>query len=140
MKYIKENIYNESILRKALINWRNKIIPIIYLDKLYKIKLGYKIFKLGLKKLHERQIYDNIDAFAKYSRKIWLLKYIVKNLELKKNYEYIYYCFNKWNNISEIQKMKEKIYLLFKTYILTYKINERLFQSQKDDIINILKK
>ena len=83
---IKEQITNESRLRSALLKWRSKLVPIDYLARLKRIRKGCKIFKKGLKKRDERQIFDNINELAKYNRKNNLLKKIINiiNPEIEK--------------------------------------------------------
>lgn len=57
---IKEQMNNEAKLRAALFKWRANLIPIDYINRLKQIRKGCKLFKLGLKKLHERDILDNV--------------------------------------------------------------------------------
>ena len=80
---VKEKINNESLLRSALLKSRSKLVPIDYLERLTRIRKGCKIFKRGLKKRDERDIFDNISSLAKYNRKNNLLKKFVEELNPK---------------------------------------------------------
>ena len=80
---VKEKINNESRLRSALLKWRSKLVPIDYLDRLKQIRKGCKLFKRGLRKMDEGQIFDRINELAKYNRKNNLLKKFVQVLNPK---------------------------------------------------------
>jgi hypothetical protein len=75
---IKAKINNQTKLRAALLKWRAALAPVNYLDRLKHIKKGCKIFKRGLKKRDERQIFDGIYELARKNRKKYLLKKIIK--------------------------------------------------------------
>ena len=60
---------NQAKLRAALLKWRAALAPVNYLDRIKQIKKGCKIFKRGLKKRDERQIFDGIYALARKNRK-----------------------------------------------------------------------
>ena len=57
---MKEKMNNEAKLRAALLKWRANLISLDYLNKIKKIRKGCKLFKLGLKKMHEKDILDNL--------------------------------------------------------------------------------
>ena len=68
---------NEAKLRRALLKWRANLISLDYLNKIKKIRKGCKLFKLGLKKMHEKDILDNVKQLAKENKKKNLLKNII---------------------------------------------------------------
>ena len=63
---------NQAKLRAALLKWRAALAPVNYLDRKKQIKKGCKIFKRGLKKRDERQIFDGINELARKNRKEYL--------------------------------------------------------------------
>jgi hypothetical protein len=65
---IKAKMNNQAKLRAALLKWRAALAPVNYLDRIKQIKKGCKIFKRGLKKRDERQIFDGIYALARKNR------------------------------------------------------------------------
>ena len=137
---IKEKINNESRLRSALLKWRSKLVPIDYLDRLKQIRKGCKIFKRGLKKRDERQIFDNIQALAKYNRKNNLLKKFIEELNPKIANYHLKRCIDIWKSkLGDTQRMKNKIHLLFEDYVWSDKVHEGLFKTPKEDIINTFK-
>ena len=137
---IKEKLNNESRLRSALLKWRSKLVPIDYLDRLKQIRKGCKIFKRGLKKRDEREIFDNINALAKYNRKNNLLKKFINELNPKIAKYHLQRCIDVWKGkLGDTQRMKNKIHLLFEDYIWSDKVHEGLFKSPKEDLINIFK-
>ena len=137
---VKEQITNESRLRSALLKWRSKLVPIDYLDRLKRIRKGCKIFKRGLKKRDERQIFDNINELAKYNRKNNLLKKIIKVINPEIEKYHMKRCIDIWKSkLGDTQRMKNKIHLLFEDYVYSDKIHDGLFRDSKDDIINLFK-
>jgi hypothetical protein len=137
---IKEQITNESRLRSALLKWRSKLVPIDYLARLKRIRKGCKIFKKGLKKRDERQIFDNINELAKYNRKNNLLKKIINIINPEIEKYHMKRCLDIWKSkLGDTQRMKNKIHLLFDDYVYSDKIHEGLFNNAKNDIINLLK-
>jgi hypothetical protein len=137
---IKEQITNESRLRSALLKWRSKLVPIDYLARLKRIRKGCKIFKKGLKKRDERQIFDNINELAKYNRKNNLLKKIINIINPEIEKYHMKRCLDIWKSkLGDTQRMKNKIHLLFDDYVYSDKIHEGLFNDAKNDIINLLK-
>ena len=137
---IKEQITNESRLRSALLKWRSKLMPIDYLDRLKRIRKGCKIFKKGLKKRDERQIFDNIIELAKYNRKNNLLEKIINVINPEIGKYHMKRCLDIWKSkLGDTQRMKNKIHLLFDDFVYSDKIHEGLFNDAKNDIINLLK-
>ena len=51
---------NQAKFRTALLKQRAALAPVNYLDRIKQIKKGCKIFKRGLEKRDERQIFDGI--------------------------------------------------------------------------------
>ena len=135
-----DKISKESILRSALLRWRSKLVPVDYLERLKRIRKGCKIFKRGLKKLDEREIFDNISELAKYNRKNNLLKKFVEELNPKIAKYHLQRAIDVWKSkLGDTQRMKNKIHLLFEDYIWSDKVHEGLFKSPKEDLINIFK-
>ena len=133
----KKKINNQSKLRAALLKWRASLAPVSYLDRIKNIKKGCKIFKRGLKKRDERQIFDGISELAKKNRKKYLLQKIIKviqpNLDKYRMKESIY----RWKNkLGDTQKMKKKMKSLLEDYLYSDKIHEGLFTNPTDDILD----
>ena len=137
---IKEQITNESRLRSALLKWRSKLVPIDYLDRLKQIRKGCKIFKKGLKKRDERQIFDNINALARYNRKNNLLKKIITIINPEIEKYHMKRCIDVWKSkLGDTQRMKNKIHLLFEDYLYSDQVHNGLFDKPKEDIINLFR-
>ena len=137
---VKEQITNESRLRSALLKWRSKLVPIDYLDRLKRIRKGCKLFKKGLKKRDEREIFDNINELAKYNRKNNLLKKIINEINPEIAKYHMKRCIDIWKSkLPDTQRMKNKIHLLFEDYLYSDKVHEGLFDKSKNDIINLFK-
>ena len=137
---VKEKLNNESRLRSALLKWRSKLVPIDYLDRLKQIRKGCKLFKRGLRKRDEGQIFDRINELAKYNRKNNLLKKFVEELNPKIAKYHLQRCIDIWKSkLGDTQRMKNKIHLLFEDYVWSDKIHEGLFKSPKEDLVNIFK-
>ena len=137
---VKEQITNESRLRSALLKWRSKLVPIDYLDRLKQIRKGCKLFKRGLKKRDERQIFDNINELAKYNRKNTLLKIIINEINPEIAKYHMKRCLDIWKSkVPDTQRMKNKIHLLFEDYLYSDKVHDGLFRNSKEDIINLFK-
>ena len=137
---MKEKINNESRLRAALLKWRSKLVPLDYLERLKRIRKGCKLFKRGLKKRDERQIFDNISSLAKYNWKNTLLKKFVEELNPKLAKYHLQRCIDVWKSkLGDTQRMKNKIHLLFEDYVWSDKVHEGLFRKPKEDIINLFK-
>ena len=137
---IKDKMSNESKLRAALLKWRTNLISLNYLDNIKKIRRGCKLFKLGLKKLHERDIVNNLKNISKENGKGIILKKIlnvtIPNLE-KYN---LRRAFNIWKSkLVDTEKMKTKINNLFDDYIYSEKVHEKIFKKPKEDLLNLLK-
>ena len=137
---VKEKMSNEARLRAALLKWRTNLISINYLDTIKQIRKGCKLFKLGLKKLHERDILNNLKEKGKQNRK----KNILTNTIIK----IIPSLYNKkmknaidiWKNkLGDTQKMKEKMKNLLDDYLYSDNIHQGLFKKPKEDIINLFK-
>ena len=137
---VKEKITNESRLRSALLKWRSKLVPIDYLNRLKQIRKGCKLFKRGLKKMDEREIFDNINELAKYNRKNNLLKKIINEINPEIAKYHMKRCLDIWKSkLPDTQKMKNKIHLLFEDYIYSDKVHNGLFDESKTDIIYLFK-
>ena len=137
---VKEQITNESRLRSALLKWRSKLVPIDYLDRLKQIRKGCKIFKKGLKKRDERQIFDSINELAKYNRKNNLLKKIITIINPEIEKYHMKRCIDIWKSkLGDTQRMKNKIHLLFEDYLYSDKVHDGLFRKPKEDIIDLFK-
>ena len=137
---VKEQITNESRLRSALLKWRSKLVPIDYLDRLKQIRKGCKLFKRGLKKRDEREIFDNINELAKYNRKNNLLKKIINEINPEIAKYHMKRCLDIWKSkLPDTQRMKNKIHLLFEDYLYSDKMHDVLFHKSKDDIINLFR-
>ena len=95
---VKEKINNESLLRSALLKWRSKLVPIDYLDRLKQIRKGCKLFKRGLRKRDEGQIFDRINELARYNRKNNLLKTFVEELNPKIAKYHLQRCIDVWKS------------------------------------------
>ena len=137
---VKEQITKESRLRSALLKWRSKLVPIDYLDRLKQIRKGCKLFKRGLRKRDEREIFDNINQLAKYNRKNNLLKKIINEINPEIARYHMKRCIDVWKSkLPDTQRMKNKIHLLFEYYLYSDKVHEGLFDKSKNDIINLFK-
>ena len=77
---LKEKMNNDSKLRTALLKWRTNLISLDYLNKIKQIRKGCKLFKLGLKKIHEKDILGKVNDLAKENRKKKLLENIIKKI------------------------------------------------------------
>ena len=134
---IKEKMNNEARLRAALLKWRAKLISLDYLNKIKQIKKGCKKFKLGLKKLNERDILDKINNLAKQNKKKNLLKNIInKTIPDLENYQ-LKRALDIWKSrLEDTPKMKNKIRELFEDYIYSDSVHHGLFEQPKNDIIN----
>jgi hypothetical protein len=137
---MKNKMNKEALLRKALLRWRSNLISLNYLDTIKQIRKGCKFFKLGLKKLHEKDVLDNIKALSKQNRK----KNILKNTIIKKIPELqkknIKKYFDIWKSkLGDTPKMKNKMKNLLEDYLYTDKIHQDQFNKPKQDIINLFK-
>ena len=137
---VKEKMSNEARLRAALLKWRKNLISINYLDSIKQIRKGCKLFKLGLKKMHERDIFDNVKELGNQNRKKNLLqKIIIKMIpdllkQKMKNY------FDIWKNkLGDTDKLKNKMKKLLDDYTYSDKVHQGLFLKPKEDIINLFK-
>ena len=137
---IKSKMSDEARLRSALLKWRTNLISINYLNTLKKIRKGCKLFKLGLKKLHERDILNNIKNLSKDNKKNNILKKIIikliPDLEKQKMKTYL----DIWKNkLNDTQRMKNKMKNLLDDYIYSDKIHQDLFNKPKNEIVNLFK-
>ena len=131
---------NEAKLRRALLKWRANLISLDYLNKIKKIRKGCKLFKLGLKKMHEKDILDNVKQLAKENKKKNLLKNIINKTIPELNKYRIKQALDIWKNkLQDTAKMKNKIKQLFEDYIYSDHVHDGLFKQPKDDIINMFK-
>ena len=136
----KEKMSKENKLRMALLKWRSIIISMNYLDNLKKIRKGCKLLKLGLKKMHENDIFNNLKDIQRKKNINSILKKIFENNINRLNKEGMKKAFNKWKNIlEEIKKDKNKIKNIFEKFILSDKIHKDLISKPKIDLINLAK-
>ena len=139
-KIVKEQMNNEARLRAALLKWRANLIPLDYLNRLKQIRKGCKLFKLGLKKMHEREVLDKVKDLAKENRKKNLLRNIIIKLipELAK-YQ-MKRAIDIWKSkLGDTDRMKNKIRQLFEDYIYSDRVHDGLFKRPKEDIIDLFK-
>ena len=136
----KEKMSKENKLRMALLKWRSNIISMNYLDNLKKIRKGCKLLKLGLKKMHEKDILNNLKDIERKKNIYKILKNIFDNNINRLNKERLKNAFNKWKNILEnIKNEKKKMKNLFDKYLLSDKIHQNIFEKPKLDVINLAK-
>ena len=137
---VKEKMTKENKLRMALLKWRSNIISMNYLDNLKKIRKGCKQLKLGLKKMHEKDIFNNLKEIQRKSNINNLLKNIFdKNIQ-RLDKERIKNAFNKWKNVLEaINNDNNTMKNMFDAYIFTDAMHKLLFEKPKMDIINLAK-
>ena len=137
---VKEKMNNEAKLRRALLKWRANLISLDYLNKIKKIRKGCKLFKLGLKKMHEKDILDNVKQLAKENKKKNLLKNIINKTIPELNKYRIKQALDIWKNkLQDTAKMKNKIKQLFEDYIYSDHVHDGLFKQPKEDIIDMSK-
>ena len=137
---VKDQMNNEARLRAALLKWRANLIPLDYLNRLKQIRKGCKLFKLGLKKMHERDVLDKVKDLAKENRKKTLLRNVITKLipELAK-YQ-MKRALDVWKSkLGDTDRMKNKIKQLFEDYIYSDRVHDGLFKKPKEDIIDLLK-
>ena len=136
----KERMSNEARLRTALLKWRTNLISMNYLDNIKNIRKGCKLLKLGLKKMHEGDILDNLKDLSKLNSQKTILNKIVSetipNLAIKKMKTF----FDVWRSkIGDTQKMTNKLTDLLEDYIYTDRVHSALFKQPKEDLINLAK-
>ena len=137
---IKEQMNNEARLRAALLKWRANLIPLNYLSRLKEIRKGCKLFKLGLKKMHERDILDKVKDLAKENRKNNLLKTIIMQLIPDLEKYQMKRAMDIWKSkLGDTDKMKNKIKQLFEDYVYSDRVHDGLFKKPKEDIIDLFK-
>ena len=136
----KEKMSKENKLRMALLRWRSNIISMNYLDNLKKIRRGCKLLKLGVKKMHEKNIFDNIKNLLRQKDIKNNLRNLVDKMNIKLNNAKEKNALNKWKSIlDDIKKEKFKIKNLFEKYINTAQMHQNLFAKPKIDIVNLAK-
>ena len=136
----KEKMSKENKLRMALLRWRSNIISMNYLDNLKKIRRGCKLLKLGVKKMHEKNIFDNMKELLRQNDIKNNLEKLIDKMNIKLNNEKEKNAFNKWKKVlDDIKKEKFKIKNLFEKYINTDKMHQNIFEKPKIDIINLAK-
>ena len=137
---VKNKMNDKALLRKALLRWRTNLISINYLDTIKKIRKGCKNLKLGLKKMHEKELLDKIKDLSKQNRKNNILKNtIMKTIpELEKQNMKKY--FDIWKSkLNDTPKMKNKMKNLLEDYLYSDKIHQDQFNKPKQEIINLFK-
>ena len=118
---------NQSKLRAALLKWRAALAPVNYLDRIKQIKKGCKIFKRGLKKRDERQIFDGIYNLARKNRKKYLLEKIVNEINPNLDKYRMKECIDLWKSkLGDTQKMKNKMGNLLEDYLYSDRIHDEL--------------
>ena len=136
----KEQMNNEARLRAALLKWRANLIPLDYLNRLKQIRKGCKLFKLGLKKMHEGDVLDKIKDLAEENRKKYLLKNIIIQLIPELSKYHMKRAIDIWKNkLGDTDKMKNKIRQLFEDYIYSDRVHDGLFKKPKENIIDLIK-
>ena len=137
---IKEKISNESRLRSALLKWRTNLLSINYLDTIKQIRKGCKLFKLGLRKMHDRDILNNVKEFVNQNRKNNILKNIINKIIPELYNLMMKNAIKIWKNkLDDTQKMKDKIKSLLYNYIYSDKVHQGLFKKPKEEIIKLFK-
>ncbi len=137
---MKDQMNNEARLRAALLKWRANLIPIDYINRIKQIRKGCKLFKLALKKLHERDILDNVKDLAKENKKKYILnKVIIKLIPDLAKYQ-MKRVIDVWKSkLGDTNRMKNKIKQLFEDYVYSDHVHDGLFKKPKDDIIELSK-
>ena len=139
-QYVKAQMNKEARLRAALLKWRANLIPLNYLNRLKQIRKGCKLFKLGLKKMHEREVLDKVNDLAKENQKNNLLKNIIIQLIPKLAKYQMKRVIDVWKSkLGDTDRMKNKIKQIFEDYIYSDKVHDGLFKKPKEDIINLMK-
>jgi len=124
---VKAKMNNQAKLRAALLKWRAALAPVNYLDRIKQIKKGCKIFKRGLKKRDERQIFDGIYNLARKNRKKYLLEKIVEVINPNLDKYRMKECIDIWKSkLGDTQKMKNKMSNLLDDYLYSDKIHDGL--------------
>ena len=137
---VKDKMTNEARLRRALLKWRTNLISINYLDNIKKIRKGCKLFKLGLKKKHERDILNKLKNTSRQNgKKIILTKIIIETVPVVEKNNLKKY-FDIWKSkLGDTEKMKNKLNALLKDYMYTRKFNQALYKKPKNDILDLFK-
>ena len=134
---IKAKMNNQAKLRAALLKWRAALAPVNYLDRIKQIKKGCKIFKRGLKKRDERQIFDGIYALARKNRKKYLLEKIIYETNPNLDKYRMKECINIWKSkLGDTQKMKNKMSNLLEDYLYSDKIHDGLITNPAKIILD----
>ena len=137
---LKEKMSNEAKLRKALLKWRKNLISMNYLDSIKQIRKGCKLFKLGLKRLHERQILNNIQKYTNQNKKDKTLKKIVTKIIPGLYAKKIKNIIDIWKSkLGDTQKMKNKMKNLLDNYVNSNSSHQELFEKPKNDIIKLFR-
>ena len=136
---VKAKMNNQAKLRAALLRWRAALAPVNYLDRIKQIKKGCKIFKRGLKKRDERQIFDGISELAKKNRKIYLMKKIINVINPNLDKYRMKECINTWiSKLGDTQKMKNKMSTLMEDYLYSDKIHDGLITNPAQKILDAM--
>ena len=136
---VKKQMNNQAKLRAALLKWRAALAPVNYLDRLKHIKKGCKVFKRGLKKRDEREIFDGIYNLARKNKKKYLLKKIINEINPHLDKYRLKECIKLWRNkLGDTSKMKNKIKILFDDYLYSDNIHENLIAQPVDDILELM--
>ena len=137
---VKEKMNNEARLRAALLKWRANLIPLDYINRLKQIRKGCKLFKLGLKKLHEKDILDNVKNLAKENKKQNVLQSIIIKLIPELAKKQMKRVIEIWKSkLGDTNRMKNKIKQLFEDYVYSDHVHDGLFKKPKNDIIELSK-
>ena len=138
---VKTKMNNQTKLRAALLKWRAALAPVNYLDRLKHIKKGCKIFKRGLKKRDERQLFDGISSLAKKNRKKFLLKKIINVINPNLDKYKMKQCISIWKNkLEDTQRMKNKMSMLLEDYLYSDTIHEGLIADPVYLLMEAMKK
>ena len=134
---VKAKMNNQAKLRAALLKWRAALAPVNYLDRIKQIKKGCKIFKRGLKKRDEKQIFDGIYHLARKNRKKFLLEKIVDVINPNLDKYRMRECIKVWKSkLGDTQKMKNKMSNLLEDYLYSDKIHDELISNPANIILN----
>ena len=102
------------------------------------IKKGYKLMQKVLKKRYQPNFYYCLKESLKKLRREKLLKNFIKNSEPKSALRKKNKVIKNWlNKIPDTNRMKLKIRNLFKNYLLTKKINDKIFKEAKNSFVEL---
>ena len=102
------------------------------------IKKGYKLMLKVLKKKHQPNFYNCLKESLKKLRREKLLKNFIKNIKPKSILRNKNKVIKIWlSKISDTNRMKNKIRNMFHNYLLTKKLNGKIFKKAKNSLIEL---